>query len=104
VLQQAQAAHPELNFVFINQGEMREGIMRYLQGQGITLRNVLIDARRATGAAFNEQALPITLFFDTQGRLISTRVGALSEATLAERLGALGGTAPASDQPGSRPK
>jgi thiol-disulfide isomerase/thioredoxin len=89
LLQEAQAAHPELNFVFINQGEAREDIVRYLQGQSITLRNVLIDARRATGAAFKEQALPTTLFFDAQGRLVSTRVGALSEATLAQRLGAL---------------
>ncbi len=87
LLQQAQAAHPELNFVFVNQGEAREVILRYLQGQGIVLQNVLIDARKATGAVFNEQALPTTLFFDAQGRLVSTRVGALSEATLAQRLG-----------------
>jgi thiol-disulfide isomerase/thioredoxin len=97
LLQHAQVAHPELDFVFINQGETREDIVRYLQGQSLTLRNVLVDARRATGAAFNEQALPTTLFFDAQGSLVSTRVGALSEATLAQRLGALGGTVPASD-------
>lgn len=89
LLQQAQAAHPELNFVFINQGETREAIVRYLQGQGMALENVLIDARRASGAAFNEQALPTTLFFDAQGHLVATRVGALSEATLAQRLDAL---------------
>ena len=88
LLQQAQAAHSELNFVFVNQGETREDILRYLQGQGIALRNVLLDARRATGAAFNEQAMPTTLFFDAQGRLVSTRVGALSAATLAQRLDA----------------
>jgi thiol-disulfide isomerase/thioredoxin len=89
LLQQAQAAHPGLNFVFINQGETREDILRYLQGQGLQLDNVLIDARRASGAAFKEQALPTTLFFDAQGHLVATRVGALSEATLAQRLGAL---------------
>ena len=89
LLQQAQAAHPALNFVFVNQGEARDVIERYLQGQGIVLHNVLIDLRRATGAAFNEQALPTTLFFDARGRLVSTRVGALSEATLGERLGAI---------------
>ena len=89
LLQQAQAAHPELNFVFVNQGETRDVILRYLQGQGIVLQNVLIDARKATGAAFNEQALPTTLFFDAQGRLVSTRVGALSEATLRQRLDAI---------------
>jgi thiol-disulfide isomerase/thioredoxin len=86
LLQQAQAAHPELHFVFVNQGETRDVILRYLQGQGMVLQNVLIDGRKATGAAFNEAALPTTLFFDAQGRLVSTRVGALSQATLDERL------------------
>jgi thiol-disulfide isomerase/thioredoxin len=90
LLQRAQAAHPELNVVFVNQGETRDDIVRYLQGQGLALHNVLIDVRRATGAAFDEQALPTTLFFDAQGRLVSTRVGALSEATLGERLASFG--------------
>ena len=101
LLQQAQAAHPELNFVFVNQGETRDVIVRYLQGQGIVLHNVLIDSRKAAGAAFNEQALPTTLFFDTQGRLVSTRVGALSEATLGQRLGAIQDATPG-PAPGSR--
>ena len=98
--QQAQAAHPALNFVFVNQGEARDVILRYLQGQGIVLRNVLIDLRRATGVAFNERALPTTLFFDARGRLLSTRVGGLSEATLAERLGAIQDAVP-EPMPGS---
>jgi thiol-disulfide isomerase/thioredoxin len=94
LLQQAQAAHPGVNFVFVNQGESRADIARYLQGEGLALRNVLIDARRATGAAFKESALPTTLFFNAQGQLVSTRVGALSQATLDERLGAIQGAAP----------
>lgn len=101
LLHQAQAAHPELNFVFVNQGEARDVIRRYLQGQGIVLQNVLIDERKATGAAFNEQALPTTLFFDAQGLLVSSRVGALSEATLGERLRAIQDAAPG-PAPGSR--
>jgi hypothetical protein len=89
LLQQAQAAHPGVNFVFVNQGESRDEVLRYLQGAGLTLGHVLLDARRATGAAFQESALPTTLFFDAQGRLNATRIGALSEATLAQRLQAL---------------
>ncbi len=91
LLQQAQAAHPEINFVFVNQGETQDQVVRYLKGQGMTLRNVLIDATRSTGAAFNEAAMPTTLFFDTQGRLASSRIGALSEVTLTQRLDALQG-------------
>lgn len=89
LLQQAQVAHPDVNFVFVNQGESREDVLRYLAGSGLTLGNVLLDARRATGAAFQEGALPTTLFFDAEGHLVATRVGALSEATLAQRLQAL---------------
>ncbi len=89
LLQQAQAAHPKLHFVFVNQGEARDVILRYLQGQGMVPQNVLIDERKATGAAFNEKALPTTLFFDAQGMLLSTRVGALSQATLEEQLGTI---------------
>jgi hypothetical protein len=53
------------------------------------MRNVLIDADGQAGAAFKQRALPTTLFFDAQGRLVSTRVGELSSATLTERLQAL---------------
>ncbi len=95
LLQQAQAAHPDVNFVFVNQGEGLSHVSRYLQGEGLTLRNVLLDARRATGAAFNESALPTTLFFDAKGNWVATRIGALSEATLAQRLDALRTSAPA---------
>ncbi|MDE2274998.1 MAG: TlpA family protein disulfide reductase [Burkholderiales bacterium] len=90
LLQQAQAARPDVRFVFVDQGETREQVARFLAGQSLPLRNVLLDSRLAVGAAFGQRALPTTLFFDATGRVVSTRVGALSEATLAQRLDALG--------------
>ena len=103
LLQQAQVAHPGLNFVFVNQGETRADVVRYLQGQHMLLRNVLLDATLATGAAFDQRALPTTLLFDAQGRLVSTHVGAFSEATLAQSLNALQGTSPTVSPPGPSP-
>jgi thiol-disulfide isomerase/thioredoxin len=94
LLRQAQAAHPEIHFVFVNQGETREDIDHYLQGEGLQLQNVLIDARRATGAVFKESALPTTFFFNAQGLLVATRIGALSQATLGVRLSAIQAPAP----------
>lgn len=88
-LQQAQRAHPEVNFVFVNQGEPRQAIERYLGGQQLALRRVLLDPERRTGRALGQQALPTTYFFDAQGRLAGTRTGELSAATLAQRLAAL---------------
>ncbi|MGE5089700.1 MAG: TlpA family protein disulfide reductase [Candidatus Levyibacteriota bacterium] len=91
VLERAQAASPDIDFVFINQGETRERVLAYLQDQGLGLRNVLLDRTRAAGTAFDREALPATLFFDARGRLVSARTGALSEATLAAGLAALRG-------------
>jgi thiol-disulfide isomerase/thioredoxin len=89
VLQQAQVERPGVNFVFLNQGESAERVSAWLQARRLPMRNVLIDAGGQAGAAFKQRALPTTLFFDAQGRLVSTRVGELSSATLTERLQAL---------------
>lgn len=85
-LQKAQAARPDVRFVFLNQGESPQQVAAYLARSGLQLRNVLLDARGEAGAALGHRALPTTLFFDATGRLVDTRVGELSEASLAERL------------------
>lgn len=89
VLHQAQLERPGVNFVFLNQGESGEQVRAWLQARQLPLRNVLLDAHRQAGAAFKQRALPTTLFFDASGRLVSTRIGELSAATLSERLQAL---------------
>lgn len=45
-----------------------------------------MDGDRHAGAAFKQRALHMTLFFDAKERLVSTRIGELSAATLNERL------------------
>jgi thiol-disulfide isomerase/thioredoxin len=92
ILGHAQAASPDVDFVFINQGEAPERVLRYLQDQNLGLRNVLLDASGTAGRAFDQQALPATLFFDARGHLVSARIGALSEATLAAGLAGLRST------------
>ncbi len=86
VLQAAQADQPGVNFVFLNQGESPDKVGAWLQARKLALGNVLLDPNRTAGAAFKQSALPMTLFFDAKGRLVSTRIGELSLATLAERL------------------
>lgn len=88
VLQQAQTDHPGANIVFLNQGEAPEKVGAWLQARKLKLDHVLLDQPRSAGAAFKQSALPMTLFFDADGRLVSTRIGELSSATLAERLAA----------------
>lgn len=90
VLQQAQLDRPEVHFVFLNQGESPAKVAAWLQSRQLKLDNVLMDEARTAGAAFQQSALPMTLFFDADGQLVSTRIGQLSQATLAERLATVG--------------
>jgi thiol-disulfide isomerase/thioredoxin len=93
VLEKAQAANPDTNFVFVNQGERPDTIQRFIGHQGLKLHNVLVDERLQTGVALGHRALPTTLFFDADGQLAATRIGELSQATLAQRLDELRGAA-----------
>ena len=86
MLHQAQNDRPGVNFVFLNQGEAADTVGAWLQARKLPMRNVLMDGNRQAGAAFKQRALPTTLFFDAKGRLVSTRIGELSTATLNERL------------------
>ena len=101
VLQQAQAANPEVNIVFVNQGEESPTIAAFLERHHLALRNVLVDPQRRTGAALGHRALPTTLFFDAQGRLADTRIGELSQATLTQRLASLRAAPPPTQRPPS---
>ena len=89
VLGAAQLQHPEINFVFANQGETPETVRNYFTGQVFSLDNVLLDSGRQLGAILGSGALPTTLFFDAQGVLVEQRMGELSAATLTQRLESL---------------
>jgi hypothetical protein len=86
MLQIAQSEDPGTNFVFLNQGESADRVNQFLARHGLTLRNVLLDAKGEVGAKFGQNAFPTTLFFDAQGKLVSSRIGELSRATLLQRL------------------
>lgn len=86
VLEQAQQQYPDVAFVFVNQGEPTETIQQFLDGQDLSLDNVLSDRQGLVGRQAGSQALPTTLFYDASGRLIDSHLGELSRATLAKGL------------------
>ena len=86
VLASAQAEHPDVHFVFLNQGETAAKVESYLNAEKLALVNVLLDAKGEASGKFSQRALPTTLFFDANGKLVDSRVGELSLATLTERL------------------
>lgn len=88
-LRDAQAAHKDVTFVFINQGETPESVMEFLQSQGLVLSNVLMDRTMQAGRQWKTGALPSTLFLDANGKVVDSRIGELSAATLAQRIAAL---------------
>ncbi len=92
VLLDAQRKRADVNFVFLNQGEEATQVQRWLNRNGLPLRNVLLDPRRQAGAFFHQQGYPTTLFFDARGELVATRVGELSAATLQQKLQGLNAT------------
>ncbi|KAG1306583.1 hypothetical protein G6F63_016544 [Rhizopus arrhizus] len=85
----AQAANPDVNFVFLNQGEAPTDVAQFLAQHAPALRNVLLDLAGEASRKLSNRGLPATLFLDAQGRLVDLRVGELSTASLAQRLEAI---------------
>ena len=86
VLGAAQKRHPEVQFVFANQGERADTVSGYLSEQAFQLDNVLLDPNHEFSRLLGSGALPTTLFFDAGGRLVEQRMGELSAATLTQKL------------------
>lgn len=91
VLRQAQLDHPEITFVFVNQGESEATIRAYLSDQKIVLDNIVLDRHSAMGTTFRSKGLPTTFFFAPNGEMLGRRMGEVSAATLADQLAPLHG-------------
>lgn len=92
-LARAQARHPQVHFVFANQGETREEVAAYLQQARLNLHNSLLDGSSQLSMALTARALPTTAFYDAQGRQVRVHVGELTGAAIEQQLQAMGATA-----------
>lgn len=86
---EAQAQNSDIVFVFANQGETAEAARAYLQKESIDVQNVLLDPRMTIGRHAGSAALPTTMFFNRDGKLVNVRMGELSAASLAQQLAPL---------------
>ncbi|MFC7513696.1 prolipoprotein diacylglyceryl transferase family protein [Herbaspirillum sp. GCM10030257] len=91
VLQEAQKMHNDVVFVFANQGESSKVVRAYIDSESLRLENVLLDREGTIAKHAGSAGLPTTLFFDRHGKLVDTRVGELSRASLEQRLTQLQG-------------
>lgn len=86
VLEKAQENHPDITFVFVNQGEHPETINEFMGEQKLSIQNVLTDTGASLGRTTGSQALPTTLFYDANGQQVNAHMGELSSASLAHNL------------------
>ena len=89
VLAAAQKQEKEVRFVFANQGENGTTARNYLTAARLDLANVLLDPGAGIGREVGSTALPTTLFYDANGRLVDTHLGELSVASLTSKLNQL---------------
>ena len=86
VLAAAQREHPQLRFLFLNQGEDAATVRHFLQVHAPGLDGVLLDEAASAGQALGVQAYPSTLFFDRDGKLRELHLGELTAAGLEHKL------------------
>ncbi len=78
---------PEIDIVYLNQGESADVITRYLLDHPeVSLENVLLDPRQRTGIDMGSFGLPTTYFFAGNGEHFSTQVGELSGPALTREI------------------
>lgn len=87
---QAQERHPEVAFIFVNQGEPAATVARYRQTLQPPLAQVLLDPERRLGAALGSRGLPTTIFIDADGRMVEAHFGPLNAAALEAAVRRLG--------------
>ena len=86
VLQSAQDKNPNVVFVFVNQAESMATINNYLHKENLHLQNVLYDSQAEFARFVGAIGTPTTLFYDRHGKLIDSRIGELSSASLEDFL------------------
>ncbi|RWU20852.1 peroxiredoxin [Pseudomonas alkylphenolica] len=86
VLQQAQHDYPGITFLFVNQGEAPQTVTTFLATTGLELSHVLFDSGGQLAQQVGSMALPTTLFYNAEGRLVTSHLGELSRASLSHAL------------------
>jgi len=75
-----------VTFLFVNQGESMQSVSTFLETQGLNLSNVLFDSGGQLAQKVGSMALPTTLFYNAEGRLLGSHLGELSKASLARAM------------------
>ncbi|MDR5880466.1 TlpA disulfide reductase family protein [Caballeronia sp. LZ032] len=80
-LARAQVDYPGIRILFVNQGESRATVQRFLKLHDLHIQNSLLDPSRSVAQLVNAVGFPTTLFYDRKGLFITSHLGPLSRAT-----------------------
>lgn len=86
VLRDMQREREDITFLFVNQAESAGEVSDYLSKQQLVLSNSFLDPDGEFARQVGSVALPTTLFYSPDGRLIDSHLGELSRASLTHYL------------------
>jgi thiol-disulfide isomerase/thioredoxin len=86
VLEKAQNERDDVVFLFVNQAESPQTVSTFIAQQRLNLRNVLFDDGGQLAQHIGTMALPTTVFYKADGRLLGSHLGELSNASLTHLL------------------
>jgi len=89
LLVKAARANPTVQFVFLNISEGPVAVETFEKTLGIKIPNVLLDPEAKLSDPLRIQGLPVTLFYDAEGRLVNRHIGEIKAEELATLLEAL---------------
>lgn len=81
--------HPEVRFIFADQGESGAKVREYLARKRLELPIVALDERQAIARHYAAAGLPTTLVVGSDGRLAAAHLGQISRDALERDLAAL---------------
>ena len=86
VFEQAQTQFPDVAFVLINQGESTQKAQAFLESEGLSLADVLLDPASQAMQTMRSRGLPTTVFFDAQGRQVDAHLGEITLPSLKDKI------------------
>lgn len=82
LLQAYQDAHPDVRFVFVNQGEHTETVRSFLSNHELSLEHVILDSKGQLAQVTASMALPTTLLYSAKGEQVGLYRSELSDEQL----------------------
>lgn len=88
-LAQAEQAHPNVRFLFVNQGEGEATVRNYLGRENLSLTHVLLDTSMALPRHYRTTGIPVTLFIHADGRLAKAHLGEIATEQISAEIARL---------------